>query len=77
MKVKSFLISLLLVFGGMFGTLGVTLPSFSAGAVSVDASRWDGTYATSVNQNDTDIQGFDSEGDEVNVTSSSVKTNEK
>ena len=74
MKVKSFLISLLLVFGGMFGTLGVTLPSFSAGAVSVDASRWDGAYATSANQNDTDIQGFDSAGNEVDITSSSVKT---
>lgn len=76
MKVKSFLISLLLMIGGSFGAFALTLGTTNLSqAVSVDASVWDGTYASSVNSDDIDILAFDLDGDEVEeLTSSDVDT---
>ena len=73
MKVKSFLISLLLIFGGSIGAFALTLGTANISqAVSVDASVWDGTYATSVNTDDVDILGFNSSGGEVALSSATI-----
>lgn len=72
MKVKSLIMSLLLIFGGSMGTFALSLPALSTQAVSVDASVWDGTYATSVNEDDIDILGFGTDGEETSLTSATT-----
>lgn len=72
MKVKSLLMSLLLIFGGSIGAFALSLPALSTQAVSVDASVWDGTYATSVNTDDVDILGFNSAGNETSLSSATT-----
>ena len=54
------------------GTFALSLPALSTQAVSVDASVWDGTYATSVNEDDIDILGFGTDGEETSLTSATT-----
>ena len=72
MKVKSFLLSLLLILGGSAGAFVMSFGSLSTQAVSVDASVWDGTYATSVNTDDVDILGYNSSGNETSLSSATT-----